>query len=143
METKLLVPAAELAAFMNTGWPGEDWYLSDHAEYLWENTFTTGALGHLYEARTPGALIHLHDYDGRVRWQGSGRDPTGGRGYRLVDLFLRWRRTRQDALLVAYVPRDKLQTVAATLRDHGCLLVHETAPAAPGVTTPPELVTAT
>ena len=138
METKLLVPAVELAAFMNTGWPGEDWYLDDHAEYLWETTFTTGALGNLYEARDPAALLNLHLYDGRVRWQGPGRDPTGGRGYRLSDLFLRWRRTRHDALLIAYVPREKLPTVSASLKEAGCLVVNgdESAPPAP-----PELVT--
>ncbi len=138
MESKLLVPAAELAAFMNAGWPGDAWYLSDHAEYLWETTFTTGALGHLYEARDPAALLHLHDYDGCVRWQGPGHDPTGGRGYRLSDLFRRWQRKRQDVIVIAYVPREKQAGVTAALREAGCLLLSGDETATPP---PRELVT--
>ena len=138
MNKQYRIPVDELAAFMNVAWPGEDWYLDEHPEYLWETTFISGEKGALYQARRPGTLVNLADYEGRVRWQGFGPDPTKGRGFKLTDLFLRWQRTRRDAMLVVYVPRDKLTVVSASLEEAGCLLVHGDAPVA---ASPAEMVT--
>lgn len=121
----------ELAAFMNDGWPGEEWYLHVQHEYLWETTFTTGESGALYRARRPGTVVALADYEGRVRWQGSGPDPTERRGDKFTELFLRWQRTRSDAVVTAYVPRHKLAAVTSSLKNAGCLVVNSGAPAAP------------
>jgi hypothetical protein len=33
MDKHLTIPTDELADFMNDGWPGVDWYLTEHAEY--------------------------------------------------------------------------------------------------------------
>ena len=123
MNKQYMVPVDELAIFMNVAWPGEDWYLDGHLEYLWETTFTNGEKGALYQARQPGTLVNLADYEGRVRWQGFGSDPSRGRGFKLTDLFRRWQRTRRDTLLVVYVPRDRLTAVSATLEEAGCLLL--------------------
>ncbi len=127
MDKQTLIPVDELAAFMNEGWPGPDWYLSDHAEYLWETTFTEGRGTELYRPRQPGLMIHLAEYDALVRWQGSGADPTRGRGYRLAALFQRWQRTRTEVTVVVCVPRDRLPDVLTQLADTGCLVVNETA----------------
>jgi hypothetical protein len=125
MHEKLMIVVDELAAFMNVGWPGEDWYLTDHAEYLWETTFLTREGSEAYQPRRHGTMINLYDFEARIRWQGFGTDPTRGRGRRLSELFLRWRRTREEALLVAYVPREKLPEVLACLESAGCLLVED------------------
>ena len=117
-----MIVVDELAAFMNLGWPGEDWYLAEHAEFLWENTFTSGESGELYRPRRPGTLINLYDFEARVCWQGVGRDPTHGAGYRLSDLFLRWQRRSRNVVVVAYVPRDQVELVTAQLEEAGCLL---------------------
>ena len=117
------ISAEELAAFMNVGWPGEDWYLSDHVEYLWETTFTSGPGRELYRARQPGQVIELSDYDATVRWQGHGPDPTGGRGHRLSQLFDKWRRHADTRVVVACVPREKYDQLTALLEDAGCELV--------------------
>ncbi|HUI07557.1 MAG TPA: hypothetical protein VL486_11200 [Verrucomicrobiae bacterium] len=123
MAKKHMIAVDELATFMNIGWPGEDWYLADHAELLWETAFATGNGDGAYRAQRPGTMIDLDDFEARVRWQGTGRDPTGGRGHKLSELFLRWQRTREEAVLVAYVPREKLTEIAAALELAGCLLV--------------------
>jgi hypothetical protein len=121
----MMLPVEELAAFMNEGWPGPDWYLTGHAEYLWENTFTQGRGKELYRPRCPGKLINLYDYDAMIRWQGSDQDPTRGRGYRLMTLFRRWQRTRREVTVVVCVPHERLRNVLALLDDAGCLLVNE------------------
>ena len=120
----------ELAAFMNDGWPGEEWYLDVQHEYLWETTFNTGENGSLYQARQPGTMVNLADYEGCARWQGAGPDPTERRGHKLTELFLRWQRTRRDAVVVVYVPRPKLADVTAVLKDAGCLVVNGDQPGA-------------
>jgi hypothetical protein len=119
-----MLPVEELAAFMNDGWPGPDWYLTGHAEYLWERTFTEGRHAELYRPRQPGALINLHDFDGAIRWQGSGPDPTHGRGHWLVTLFRRWQRIRTEVTVVTCVPRARLDHVLTLLEDAGCLIVN-------------------
>lgn len=123
MDNQALIPVDELAAFMNEGWPGPDWYLTDHAEYLWEKTFIEGHGQELYRPRQPGRLINLHDYDGLVRWQGKGRDPSRGQGYRLATLFQRWQRTRTEATVVVCVPQDRVREIVALLDGAGCLVV--------------------
>lgn len=125
MENQRMIVVDELAQFMNEGWPGPDWYLTGHAEYLWETTFTEGWGAELYRARRPGTMINLADYDGFLRWQGSGRDPSNGRGYRLSTLFWRWQRTRTEATVVACVPRERLREVLMLLNDAGCLILNE------------------
>ena len=122
-QSKTIIAVDELAAFMNNGWPGADWYLSDHTEYLWETTFTSGPGCELYRPQRPGALVNLYDFEATVRWQGNGRDPTRGAGKKLSELFLRWQRTRSEAVVIAYVPREKLPTVSAMLTGEGCLLL--------------------
>jgi hypothetical protein len=117
------VSVEELAAFMNVGWPGEDWYLADHAEYLWETTFTTGEGRELYRARQPGQVINLYEYDGWLRWQGYGPDPTGGGGHQLSELFLKWRRQSHTRVVVACVPREKYEELTTLLEDAGCELM--------------------
>jgi hypothetical protein len=119
-----MIPVDELAAFMNQGWPGPDWYLSDHAEYLWETTFTEGRGAELYRPRRPGTLINLFDYEAQVRWQGNGWDPTNRQGNKLSTLLLRWQRTRTDAMIVAYVPRGKMSVVTTSVKNAGGLLVY-------------------
>jgi len=132
MGNQVMIPVDELAAFMNEGWPGVDWYLSDQAEYLWEITFTEGPRLELYRPRQPGQLINLFDFDGRVAWQGTaGMDPTKGRGYQLSVLFQRWQRTRTDAVIVAYVPREKLATTTASLENDGVIVVYPPPPSKP------------
>jgi hypothetical protein len=124
MEKHLTIPADELAAFMNEGWPGVDWYLTEHPEYLWETTFTQGTGSELYRACQSGSMINLFDFEGRIRWQGNGTDPTNGRGYKLSTLFLRWQRIRCNALIVASVPHERLSNVIDVLQNSGCLLVY-------------------
>ena len=131
MNKQYKISVDELAAFMNDGWPGEDWYLEVQHEYLWETTFNTGENGVLYRAQRPGTLIDLADYEGRVRWQGAGPDPTERLGHKLTELVVRWQRTRRDAVVVAYVPRHKLAAVTATLENAGCLVVNGNQPDAP------------
>ena len=121
-ETRMIL-VDELATFMNDGWPGVDWYLSEHAEYLWETTFTTGKGRELYRACRPGTMVNLYDFEATLRWQGTRRDPTKGNGQKLSVLFLDWQRTRSEAVVVAYVPRAKLSDVSALLTGAGCLLV--------------------
>ncbi len=36
MNSSPTITAAELAAFMNVGWPGADWYLEPDCESVWE-----------------------------------------------------------------------------------------------------------
>lgn len=117
------ISAEELATFMNVGWPGEDWYLTDHPEYLWETTFATGEGHELYRAQQSDQVINLYDYDAQVSWQGSGRDPTGGRGHRLSELFFKWQRQSDARVVVAYVPREKYEELTALLVDAGCELM--------------------
>jgi len=124
MDKQRTIPVDELADFMNVGWPGEDWYLDDHHESLWDSTFTTGENGALYRPAQPGALVNLSDFEARVRWQGLGSDPTCGRGFKLTELFLRWQRKRRDAVVVAYVPQEKFAEVAVLLKRAGCLVIH-------------------
>jgi hypothetical protein len=119
-----MITVDELAMFMNVGWPGEDWYLSDHAEYLWEKTFTSGSVGEIYRPCHSGTFIHLHAFEARIRWQGIGRDPTHGAGYRLSELFMSWRRQLQDVVIVAYVPRAQVERVTIQLQEAGCLLAN-------------------
>ena len=124
MNKQHTISVDELAAFMNDGWPGEEWCLDVQHEYLWETTFTTGENGVMYRARQPGTVVDLMDYEGRVRWQGSGPDPTERRGYKLTELVLLWQRTRRDAVLMTYVPRHKLDEVTISLKNAGCLVVN-------------------
>ena len=122
---QLLIPVDELAAFMNEGWPGVDWYLSDHAEYRWTTTFTEGPRAELYRPKQLGQLINLFDFEARVCWQGTtGKDPTNGRGYKLSVLFQRWQRTRTDVLIVAYVPREKRSAITVSLENEGGTVVY-------------------
>lgn len=121
----MMVPVDELAAFMNEGWPGPDWYLNGHAEYLWETTFTQGRGKELYRPRFPGKMINLCEYDGMICWQGSDPDPSGGRGYRLVTLFGRWQRTRREVTMVVCVPHERLRDVLTLLNDADCLVLNE------------------
>ena len=125
MCNQLMIPVEELAAFMNEGWPGVDWHLSMHAEYLWETTFTEGLRAELYRPKQPGRLINLFDFDAQVCWQGStGMDPTNGHGHKLSVLFQRWKRTQTDALIVVYVPLNKLSTAIAKLENDGGIVMH-------------------
>lgn len=135
MDKVCTINVEELATFMNVGWPGEDWYLTDHAEYLWETTFTAGEGTELYRARNPDQVINLYDYDGKVSWQGCGSDPTRGRGHRLLDLFLRWQQSQEDMVVVARVPREKMAEVLESLDRAGCVLV-TTAPRGSGASVP-------
>jgi hypothetical protein len=123
MDKVCSINVEELSTFMNVGWPGDDWYLTDHPEYLWETTFTTGEGTELYRARDPDQAINLYDYDGKVSWQGCRSDPTRGRGHRLSDLFLRWQQSQQDIVVVARVPREKMAEVLESLDRTGCVLV--------------------
>ncbi|MCS7049181.1 MAG: hypothetical protein NZ483_07795 [Verrucomicrobiae bacterium] len=125
MKPTRMIPVELLAAFMNTGWPGDNWYLTDHAEFLWEQTFTVGDGAELYRPRRPGTMINLYDFEGRLRWQGHGRDPTRGAGMSLVALFERWYRQQHDAVVVAWVPREKLPAITHSLTEAGCLLLSE------------------
>ena len=125
-QQKVLVD--EIAAFMNDGWPGEEWYLDAKHDFLWETTFTTGENGVLYQARRPGTVVDLVEYEGCVRWQGSGPDPTDRRGHKLTELFQTWQRKRRDAVVMAYVPRHKLAAITESLKTAGCLVVNGDAP---------------
>ncbi|MGA2222151.1 MAG: hypothetical protein ABSH21_10360 [Verrucomicrobiia bacterium] len=123
MAKTLNIIVDELAVFMNAGWPGEDWYLADCADYLWETTFEPGLVRELYKPVKPGTMINLYDYEARVLWQGCGADPTLGRGHTLSKLFLDWRRRQTDVVVVAYVPPDKARDIRASLEDAGCMLL--------------------
>jgi len=117
-----MIVVDELARFMNVAWPGGDWYLAEHAEFLWEQTFTDGGPGEIYRPLHPGTPINLDDFDGRVCWQGAGRDPTRGAGHRLSELFWRWRQQLDSVAVVAFVPCEQLETVRAQLEAAGCLV---------------------
>lgn len=123
-----MIVVDELATFMNVGWPGEDWYLNQHAEYLWEQTFTAGDWHTLYQPRQPGTLINLYDFEARVRWQGGGTDPTGGVGYKLSELFLSWQRKQTSVAVLVYVPRGQVETIKAWLTQAGYLLSENISP---------------
>ena len=125
MDPHTMVLVDELAAFMNEGWPGEDWYLTDHAEFLWEQTFTMGVGKILYRPRSPGQLLAMAELEATVRWQGSTPDPTQGRGYKLSTLFRRWQRVRHEAFVFACMPPEKLAVVTDWLEEAGCLIVNK------------------
>jgi len=122
MKTNLPITVDEIAAFMNQGWPGEDWHLETDHEVLWENAFHHNVGGALYQPREPGRVVDLAGFDGRVRWQGRGADPTRGRGHRLSDLITRWRQRSTATVVVAYVPKTKLAEVTTWLEQAGCPL---------------------
>jgi hypothetical protein len=131
MKTSETITAAELATFMNLGWPGEDWYLEVDYEPVWEAAFVHDQPGELYTPRQAGRVLTFCEIEARVRWQGHGPDPTRGRGHRLSDLITQWRRKQVDAVLVAFVPKPKLLEVAAWLEQAGCLLGSEVEPIKP------------
>jgi hypothetical protein len=118
------VTVDELAMFMNTGWPGENWYIDDHDAYAWDNAFIEGCLNEIYQPRERGKLVNLGDFEATVRWQGIGRDPTAGRGHRLTTLFLRWQQRQRSATVVALVPKDRLEEVRHLLHATGCIVAN-------------------
>ncbi len=121
-EQAVQVTVDELAMFMNTGWPGEDWYLDDYDAFAWDNAFVEGDLDKIYQPRCPGTLVNLSDFHATVRWQGIERDPTGGRGYRLTNLFLKWQQRQRCATVVALVPKDQIEQVRHLLQATGCIV---------------------
>lgn len=123
MKQTHLVAVDELATFMNTGWPGSDWYLTEHAEYLWERTFVVGGANDLYRPVTRGALVDLSEYEARVCWQGVRADPTKGQGHWLSELFLQWRRKRHAAVVVAYVSPSRVQEIENLLEEAVCMVL--------------------
>lgn len=132
MKPPRMIVVDELAMFMNVGWPGEEWYLSDHAEYLWEETFEDGGANGLYRPRTPGTLVNLNDFEARLRWQGRSPDPTRGAGQKLSELFLRWQRKQTSAIVSAYVPREQEATIRNWLQAAGCMLLNDESPTCAG-----------
>ena len=82
----------------------------------------TMSAAHCTSRASRGGWWDLAGFDGRVRWQGRGADPTRGRGHRLSDLITRWRQRSTATVVVAYVPKTKLAEVTTWLEQAGCPL---------------------
>jgi hypothetical protein len=85
------IKGAELAEFINNGWPSDDYYW-DHDVFedrpAPEETYDTDDLGYLH-------------------WQGDRHeDPTGGHGLDLAKAIRDWRKASTTKIKVIRIPKD-------------------------------------
>jgi len=96
------IKGAELAAWTDEAWPGDDWYwdheLFNHPKP--DETYDTDEIGGIY-------------------YQGNGTDPTHGDGYDLAKLIVAWRKSRSHKVMTIEVPKDRVSEVVSALKAMG------------------------
>lgn len=99
------INGAELADFVENGWPGDDYY--------WETDLFEDTPGNI---PVPGETYDTEDL-GPLFWQGKGPDPTDGQGLDIARVIRAWRKSRDTRLVLVRVPQTvKDADIRAALR---------------------------
>ena len=97
------IRGAELAQWMEEGWPGDD-FCWDHDQFesepAPETTYDTDDLGGLW-------------------FQGPGEDPSKGEGYDVGALVRRWRKTRTRDVFTVTCRKEETAALKELLRGRG------------------------